>query len=107
MKEIAYDIKDTIISEDLESFGTLLKKDLEVKRKFNPRLLTDFMNNLNIAMIKRGAIGGRVCGAGGGGCMIWLINKTDYKEITNYLNKQPGFIIDYEYVEKGLELKKI
>ncbi|TFG21849.1 MAG: hypothetical protein EU533_04945 [Promethearchaeota archaeon] len=107
LKEIAYNIKDTIISEDLESFGILLNKDLEVKRKFNPRLVTKFMNNLNKGMIKRGAIGGRVCGAGGGGCMIWLVDKTDYNAITDYLNKRPGFIIDYEFVEKGLELKKI
>lgn len=107
LKEIAYNIKDTIISEDLESFGMSLNRDLEVKRKFNPRLVTEFMNKLNKGMIKRGAIGGRVCGAGGGGCMIWLINKRDYNAMIDYLNKQPGFIIDYEFVEKGLELKII
>ena len=107
LKEIAYNIKDTIISEDLETFGRLLNRDLEVKRKFNPSLMTKFMNNLNKGMTKRGAIGGRVCGAGGGGCMIWLINKTDYNAITDYLSKQQGYIIDYKFVEKGLERKKI
>ena len=106
LKEIAYRIKDAIISEDLESFGLLLQKDLEVKCLFNPRLMTEFMNNLNKGMIKRGAIGGRVCGAGGGGCMIWLINDFDKNDIIGYLNQQPGFLIDYEFVEKGLEVKK-
>ena len=107
LKEIAYSIKDSIISEDLESFGVLLQKDLEVKRLFNPRLMTEFMNSLNEGMIKRGAIGGRVCGAGGGGCMIWLIKDFDKNAIIDYLNQQPGFLIDYEFVESGLELKKL
>ena len=107
LKEIAYSIKDSIISEDLESFGVLLQKDLEVKRLFNPRLMTEFMNSLNKGMIKRGAIGGRVCGAGGGGCMIWLIKDFDKNAIIDYLNQQPGFLIDYEFVESGLELKKL
>ena len=107
LKEIAYSIKDAIISEDLESFGLLLQKDLEVKRLFNPRLMTEFMNSLNKGMIKRGAIGGRVCGAGGGGCMIWLIKDFDKNAIIDYLNQQPGFLIDYEFVESGLELKKL
>ena len=107
LKEIAYSVKDTIISEDLETFGSLLQKDLEVKSKFNPRLMTEFMNNLNKGMIKRGAIGGRVCGAGGGGCMIWLIKNMYKNAIIDYLNKQPGLLIEYEFVNKGLELKEI
>jgi len=107
LKEIAYSIKDALISEDLELFGRFLNKDLEIKRKFNPRLVTEFMNNLNKGMIKRGAIGGRVCGAGGGGCMIWLINERDYNVITNFLNTQPGFLIEYQFIEEGLEVKII
>ena len=106
LKEIAYSIKDTIISEDLESFGLLLRKDLEVKSSFNPQLMTKFMNRLNKGMIKRGAIGGRVCGAGGGGCMLWLIREADKTAMINYLNQQPGFLIDYKFVEHGLELGK-
>jgi D-glycero-alpha-D-manno-heptose-7-phosphate kinase len=107
LKEIAYNIRDTVISEDLETFGSLLQKDLEVKSEFNSRLMTEFMNNLNKGMIKRGAIGGRVCGAGGGGCMIWLIRKMDKNAIFDYLNKQPGSLIDYEFVNKGLQLNEI
>ena len=107
LKEIAYNVKDSIISEDLESFGLLLQKDLKVKQKFNPRLMTVFMSSLNKGMIKRGAIGGRVCGAGGGGCMIWLIKEIDKSAMIDYLNQQPGFLIDYKFVDTGLELKHL
>ena len=107
LKEIAYNVKDSIISEDLESFGLLLQKDLKVKQKFNPRLTTVFMSSLNKGMIKRGAIGGRVCGAGGGGCMIWLIKEIDKSAMIDYLNQQPGFLIDYKFVDTGLELKHL
>jgi D-glycero-alpha-D-manno-heptose-7-phosphate kinase len=107
LKEIAYTVKDSIISEDLESLGLHLQKDLDIKQKFNPRLMTEFMKSLNKGMIKRGAIGGRVCGAGGGGCMIWLIKEIDKSALIDYLSQQPGFLIDYKFVDKGLELKSL
>jgi len=104
LKEIAYDIRDSLVSEDFERFGILLSEDLETKTKFNPLLTTDYMKDLNKLMIKNGAIGGRVCGAGGGGCMIWLLKSGKKKEIKKLLEKHQGEIINFQFVNKGLEL---
>jgi D-glycero-alpha-D-manno-heptose-7-phosphate kinase len=107
LKETAYLMKDALLSENFENFGSLLTKDLEIKSKFNPFLTTDYMKRLHEIVISNGGIGGRVCGAGGGGCMIWLIDPSKLDNIKDILRKQKGKLLDFKFVKKGLELLNI
>ncbi len=107
LKELAYQMRDSLLSENFEGLGKLLSEDLKNKTKFNPLLTTDYMKELNNLILKNGGIGGRVCGAGGGGCMIWLINPNNKEKIKKLLKKQQGKLIDFRFVEKGLEILNI
>jgi D-glycero-alpha-D-manno-heptose-7-phosphate kinase len=107
LKQIAYEIRDSLISENYEVFGKLLTKDLTVKSQFNPYIITDHMNQLNNLVIKNGGLGGRVCGAGGGGCMIWLIPPNSREKIKSLLHSQPGYLIEYKFIDNGLQLSNI
>ncbi len=107
LKEIAYNMRDSLYSEDFERFGELLTEDFLVKTKFNPLMVTDYMTELNNLVLNNGGIGGRICGAGGGGCMIWLTNPKSREKIKELLSQQPGKIIDYNFVDKGLEISHI
>ncbi|MFX1339739.1 MAG: hypothetical protein ACFFDK_14095 [Promethearchaeota archaeon] len=104
LKEIAYQMKDALLSENFDKFGELLTQDLEIKTKFNPLLTTDYMKQLNNLVLRNGAIGGRVCGAGGGGCMIWLLNPGVKENIKSLLKKQKGKLIEFNFVDNGLEI---
>jgi D-glycero-alpha-D-manno-heptose-7-phosphate kinase len=104
LKEIAYQMKDALLSENFKKFGNLLTEDLEIKTKFNPLLTTNYMKQLNNLILKNGGIGGRVCGAGGGGCMIWLIEPKFKEKIKTLLEKQQGKLIEFIFVDKGLEI---
>ena len=107
LKDIAYRMRDALLSENFELFGELLTEDLINKKKFNPLLTTEYMEDLNTLFLKHGGIGGRVCGAGGGGSMIWLIDPKRRKQIESVLEKQQGKLINFNFVEKGLEILTI
>lgn len=107
LKLIAFEIRDSLISEDYEVFGKLLTEDLTVKSQFNPYIITDHMNQLNNLVIKNGGLGGRVCGAGGGGCMIWFIHPNSREQIKSLLSSQSGYLIEYKFVDQGLMLLNI
>ena len=107
LKSIAYLMRDALLSENFELFGKLLTEDLINKKKFNPLLTTEYMENLNRLFLKHGGIGGRVCGAGGGGSMVWLIDPKRKKQIESILEKQQGKLINFNFVEKGLEVLSI
>ncbi len=107
LKEIAYQIRDSLVSEDFEKFGKLLTEDWNVKTKFNPLITTNYMRELNNIVMNNGGIGGRVCGAGGGGCLIWLITPGSRERIFSLLKKKNGKIIDFKFVDRGLEISNI
>ncbi|MDD2678272.1 MAG: hypothetical protein PHG04_00570 [Candidatus Nanoarchaeia archaeon] len=104
VKEIAMNMKDSLLKEDYESFAKGLEKDWEYKTKLNPLITTDRMRALNNIALKNGAIGGRVCGAGGGGCMIWLCNEGKKDGVVSALKKENAHEIKYEFNSKGYEV---
>ena len=107
LKEIAYQMRDSLLSENFEKFGKLLSEDLKYKTKFNPLLTTDYMKELNRLILNNGGIGGRVCGAGGGGCMIWLVKPNLKIKLKNLLLNQQGKLIEYKFTDMGLEILKV
>jgi len=102
LKNIAYCMRDSLLSEEFEEFGQLITKDWKVKSEFNPMLTTEFMKDLNKIVMKKGGIGGRVCGAGGGGCFLWLANPKDKTSILESIRPKKGKIIDFKFEDKGL-----
>ncbi|MHA1284897.1 MAG: GHMP family kinase ATP-binding protein [Promethearchaeota archaeon] len=107
LKEIAYYMRDTLLEEDFYSFGKLLTKDWIEKSKFNPLLTTIYMKKLNNLVMKNGGIGGRVCGAGGGGSFIWLVDSKKRDIIKELLKKQRGKLISYKFIERGIKISNI
>ena len=107
LKDIGYQIKDALVEENFERFGTLLTRDWEVKTQFNPAITTKLMEDLNKAVMTNGGIGGRVCGAGGGGCMIWLVEKGKKEEILKKLRDKKGYSINFNFTKSGLEFLNV
>jgi len=107
LKNIAFQMRDAVKSENIEDLGRLLTKDWREKTEFNPLITTDYMRKLHEIIMKNGGIGGRVCGAGGGGCMFWIVNLHKKEEIISKLNKQAGKPIHFEFISDGLQISNI
>lgn len=107
LKNIAYRMRDAIKSEDFEQMGVLLTKDLKEKTKFNHLLTTKHMEKLHDKVMAYGGLGGRVCGAGGGGCMFWIVPPNKRERIIEKLKDSPGKVLPFTFVKKGLRLSFI
>ncbi|TFF95395.1 MAG: hypothetical protein EU547_07590, partial [Promethearchaeota archaeon] len=107
LKSIAYQMKDAIRAENFEELGELLTNDWKEKTQFNPLITTDYMRDLHRLVMEKGGIGGRVCGAGGGGCMFWIIPPKKRNELISKLKGTPGRLINFKFVNKGLEITNI
>jgi D-glycero-alpha-D-manno-heptose-7-phosphate kinase len=59
--------------EEIESFGKLLDKSWKLKRNLSSRVTTDVIDGIYDTAIKAGALGGKLCGAGGGGFMLLFV----------------------------------
>jgi D-glycero-alpha-D-manno-heptose-7-phosphate kinase len=70
-KELAVEMKNTLLQRKLNTFGALLGRAWEYKKKMSPRVSTPFIDEAYEVAVKQGALGGKVTGAGGGGHMLF------------------------------------
>jgi D-glycero-alpha-D-manno-heptose-7-phosphate kinase len=59
--------RDALTAGDLETFGTVLHEGWCLKRELSSRISTAAIDDLYLLARSRGAIGGKISGAGGGG----------------------------------------
>jgi len=69
-KELANETRRVLRRGDLVSFGELLDEGWNIKKKQTPLVTTERVEELYTRVKKAGALGGKLCGAGGGGYFV-------------------------------------
>ena len=70
--EIARAMRRAVASADWDETGRLLREEWKLRRTNAPAIATPFIDALISTGRRRGALGAKVCGAGGGGCVVFL-----------------------------------
>jgi D-glycero-alpha-D-manno-heptose-7-phosphate kinase len=74
-------------SEEIESFGRLLHESWKLKRNLSSRISTSVFDDMYETALGAGAIGGKLCGAGGGGFMLLFVPPRKQRSVKKALNK--------------------
>ena len=60
-----------------------------------------------IALAKRsGSLGGKVCGAGGGGCVFFLVERGSQERVASAIEKAGGEILRVQVAARGVTVRK-
>ncbi len=70
MRRLAYEARDTLLHGSLDGFGELLHCGWEYKKKLTDRVSNSDIDGMYSVARQAGAIGGKICGAGGGGFLL-------------------------------------
>lgn len=105
IKEIALKMRSAFLNQDFEEIGLLLAKEWENRKKLGRGITTKTIESLITMAMKKGGISAKVCGAGGGGCMIILTERDSRKFIEKALTEAGARILGYNFVERGLTVK--
>ncbi|MCL4401892.1 MAG: GHMP kinase, partial [Acidobacteria bacterium] len=73
--EIASDMRQALEKADWNEAGRLLREEWAHRRKNAPGISTPLIDRLVAVTRRAGALGAKVCGAGGGGCVIFLAER--------------------------------
>jgi len=75
--------------ENINDFGKLLHESWKIKRSLTSKISSNEIDEIYETGIRAGAVGGKVCGAGGGGFIVFFVppeNKEKVKEkLKNFL----------------------
>jgi len=87
---------------DFNGFGKLLNKTWEYKKKSNKGVSNTEIDQIYDRGLKLGAWGGKLCGSGGGGHMLFIVDPNKQEQF----KKQIGLKwIDFSMDKNGLEMR--
>jgi D-glycero-alpha-D-manno-heptose-7-phosphate kinase len=71
--QIANAMRDAVARSDWEETGRLMRAEWTSRRKNAPGISTPAIDHLVAATRRAGSTGAKACGAGGGGCVVFLV----------------------------------
>tara|TARA_B100001057_G_scaffold80535_1_gene75790 strand:- start:22054 stop:23427 length:1374 start_codon:yes stop_codon:yes gene_type:complete len=71
--DLTYKIKNALLKGPNKSFGVLLDKAWNYKKKFSEHITNSNLDNIYKEALENGAIGGKLLGAGGGGYFLFYV----------------------------------
>lgn len=102
--EAAAALPEALESGDLAAAGSLMSVEWSHRSRLAPEVSTPLVEHLLSAADAAGAWGGKVCGAGGGGCVAVLTPSGARHEVARALADAGARVLDTRPVGQGLEV---
>lgn len=103
IKQLGEEIRVALLAGDLEAFGELLDRSWQQKREIVEGISTPFLDECYRVARARGALGGKVTGAGGGGFLLLYCPPERQEEVAEGLRQlglqQRAFSFDFDGVQ--------
>ena len=78
---------DALKEDRINDFGELLHESWLAKKSLSSQISNNKIDEIYNSVIEKGAVGGKLLGAGGGGFFLFYIPYNKQKRIINYFNK--------------------
>ncbi len=108
IRDSALDLREALLQNNWISAGEILRKGYHERKGLSPNITTPQMNLFIEKAEANGAIGTKVCGAGGGGCIAFFCEEGRKKDVEAALAaEQDVEIINWKLAEMGLIVKEL
>src|SRR3954451_18114249 len=104
--ESAIEMEKALESGDMEAAGVALGHEWENRKALIDGISTPEIESAIAAALDAGAWAGKVCGAGGGGCIVFLMPPDRRDAVRAALTNVPGEVIDAQPVAHGLTVER-
>lgn len=102
--EIARDMRQALARADWESVARLLREEWKLRKTNAPRITTPLIEKLVTAARRRGALAAKVCGAGGGGCVVFLCEPEARDRVAAAIAGHGGQVLPARVARAGLSV---
>lgn len=104
IKQTALDMKQALLNEDFEHFVKLISREWENRKVLAEGVTTPKIEQLISGASRSGALASKICGAGGGGCMITLCSLENRSKVVESLQANGATIIDATICLDGIKI---
>lgn len=105
ISEIAGSMRGALERKDWPEVGRQIAAEWENRKKLAPGVTTPDINRMLDAARDAGAFGGKVCGAGGGGCLFCLAEPDRAAAVRHALSASGARVLDCTVEDEGLHVE--
>ncbi len=102
---IARDMRAALEKADWREAGRLLREEWSHRRKNSPAISTPFIDHLVRVARRAGAEGAKVCGAGGGGCVFFLVERGSRAGVSRAIEAAGAEILPVKVATHGVTVR--
>ncbi|HKW25443.1 MAG TPA: hypothetical protein VJN48_06635 [Terriglobales bacterium] len=105
--EIACAMRAALARPDWGEVGRLLGEEWKLRRTNAPGISTPLIEKLIAAARRHGGIAAKVCGAGGGGCVVFFVEKGAKGRVAAALAGSGGRVLPFGVAREGLTVSEV
>ncbi len=102
--EIARAMHHALSHGDWDEIARLLREEWKFRRTNAPGITTPLIDRLITVAAKNGGLAAKACGAGGGGCVIFLVEKGAASRVATVIGDNGGRVLPLQVARDGLRL---
>ena len=102
---VAIAMQAALENNDWEEAGRLVREEWSFRRRNLPTISTHVIDRIIAAARRSGALGGKVCGAGGGGCVALLIEPQARARIESAVEDAGGQLLPVRIDRRGVRVE--
>jgi D-glycero-alpha-D-manno-heptose-7-phosphate kinase len=102
--QIARSMHDALLRKRWEEVGRLLHEEWKLRRTNAPGISTPLIDKLITIAARHGGRAAKVCGAGGGGCVIFFVEKGAATRVSKALADNGARILPLQVAKHGVQL---
>jgi D-glycero-alpha-D-manno-heptose-7-phosphate kinase len=101
-KELAIAMKAALLTGALRDFGALLGEAWVQKKRMSPLITNPWIDELYDIAIRKGALGGKITGAGGGGYILLFCDFPKKHHVIEALELAGADVTEFTFSHKGM-----
>jgi len=101
IRDCALEMHQLLIKGRISGIASVFNKEWKARKQLAPTITTPQMDKLIRSALNKGALAAKVCGAGGGGCVAFIVPPGKKQLIISELNLKGGKVLPFQFVSRG------
>ncbi len=102
---IANAMRGAIEKRDWREVGRLVREEWANRRRNAPGISTELIDHLVKETRRAGALGAKACGAGGGGCVFFLVERGARAHVESIIKREGATVLPVRVAPRGVRVK--
>lgn len=104
---ISLAMRRAVEQNDWDEAGRLMREEWAARRKNAPGITTELIDGLVAAARRAGSLGAKACGAGGGGCVVFLVPPGAKERVSAVVAATGAEVLDAKVARHGVTVRRV